>query len=240
MDDEYWEHLSNPVAVALDHDYSDRHGLDRSIGFPWDDEKGVYFVKAFHQQHCLVSFIFVVPFWLPLHPRWSSSKFWRAFQNLLTSLSRSLVYQESHYANSSTQKGIRKVLTSPEEVKEGKLSGLSLEHNLHCIDTLLQDIMCTADDTLMPSEEIPEAIGDKQIRTCRSWDDLVAWSREPERHACYDIMSDYVPVLHTLEYYAHCPKDSPHYATMKEYFEIHGHKQIFASGPMKFGHGHDD
>jgi hypothetical protein len=56
--DEFWESLdSSPVIVALDHEYSDSHGLARSVPFPWDETKGVYHIKAFHQVHCLVSLV---------------------------------------------------------------------------------------------------------------------------------------------------------------------------------------
>jgi hypothetical protein len=53
--DEYWESLdTGAIVVALDHEYTDNHGLARSVPFPWDDEKGLYHIKAFHQLHCLV------------------------------------------------------------------------------------------------------------------------------------------------------------------------------------------
>jgi hypothetical protein len=54
--DKLWEGIdTNPMVVALSDDFADAHGLPRSDRFPWDETKGRYFVKVFHQLHCLVS-----------------------------------------------------------------------------------------------------------------------------------------------------------------------------------------
>ena len=45
------------MAVALTDEYAESHGLPIADRFPWDDDKGLYFIKAFHQLHCLVSFL---------------------------------------------------------------------------------------------------------------------------------------------------------------------------------------
>jgi hypothetical protein len=79
----------------------------------------------------------------------------------------------------------------------------------------------------MPSEDRPHTIGEGQVMKCRSWDDLISWSRAPERHSCFEMISDYRPTSHQLEHYAFCPENSPHYSTMKAYFEKHGHKPMF-------------
>ncbi|CAG8959675.1 hypothetical protein HYFRA_00001579 [Hymenoscyphus fraxineus] len=176
--DEYWESLdTSAVVVALDHEYTDSHGLARSVPFVWDDEKGIYHIKALHQLHCL-------------------------------KLIRKNVLEPGKYS-------------TPEEVKP---------HILHCLNTLRQDIMCAADDTLMPSENRPHAIGDKQVLQCRNWDALISWAREPEHHSCYEVVSEYAPVSHRLERYGFCPENSPHYETMKAYFEKWGHKPMFEEG----------
>ncbi|CAG8975111.1 hypothetical protein HYALB_00008951 [Hymenoscyphus albidus] len=173
--DEYWESLdTSAVVVALDHKYTDSHGLARSVPFVWDDEKGIYHIKALHQLHCL-------------------------------KLIRKNILEPGKYA-------------TPEEVKP---------HILHCLNTLRQDIMCAADDTLMPSENRSHAIGDKQVLQCRNWDALISWAREPEHHSCYEVVSEYAPVSHRLERYGFCPENSPHYETMKAYFEKWDHKSMF-------------
>jgi hypothetical protein len=54
--DELWEGIdTDPMVVALTDDFADAHSLPRSDRFPWDKSKGRYFVKVFHQLHCLVS-----------------------------------------------------------------------------------------------------------------------------------------------------------------------------------------
>lgn len=53
--DELWDNIdTSPMGVALSDDYAQSHGLPIASRFPWDDEKGTYFLKAFHQLHCLV------------------------------------------------------------------------------------------------------------------------------------------------------------------------------------------
>lgn len=53
--DELWEGIdTNPMVVALTDEFADLHGLPHSDRFPWDKSKGRYFVKVFHQLHCLV------------------------------------------------------------------------------------------------------------------------------------------------------------------------------------------
>ena len=68
--------LDNPYTVAKDRDQADKHWADIDIDagvvalsdtfvtkndlpeamrFPWDDTKGIYFINAFHNLHCLVS-----------------------------------------------------------------------------------------------------------------------------------------------------------------------------------------
>ena len=59
LGDELWESIdTDPMVVALTDEYADSHDLPRSDRFPWDVSKGRYFVKVFHQLHCLVSTCF--------------------------------------------------------------------------------------------------------------------------------------------------------------------------------------
>ncbi|KAF1953407.1 hypothetical protein CC80DRAFT_420459, partial [Byssothecium circinans] len=54
--DELWEAIdTNPVVVALTDEFADAHNLPHSDRFPWVKTKGRYFVKGFHQLHCLLS-----------------------------------------------------------------------------------------------------------------------------------------------------------------------------------------
>ena len=55
--DELWEAVeTDPVAIALTDDYAQAHNLNVSLRFPWDSNKGLYYIKVFHQMHCLVSY----------------------------------------------------------------------------------------------------------------------------------------------------------------------------------------
>lgn len=56
--DQLWENIdTNPMVVALTDAFADAHDLPRSDRFPWDKSKGRYFIKVFHQLHCLVSIV---------------------------------------------------------------------------------------------------------------------------------------------------------------------------------------
>ncbi|CAI6336795.1 unnamed protein product [Periconia digitata] len=174
--DEFWDSLdASPVVIALTYEEAaSKYGLGPSAPFPWDNEKGLYYIKAFHHLHCL--------------------------------------------------KIIRKAVKSFD--RTGAWEG-SREHLYHCLNTVRQDLMCKSDDTIMTTGNKPHVIGDDQTVWCRNWDSLVDWAQDPQRHACYRILDDDKPVQHSLELYAYCPKDSPHYETMQAYFNKHGHKDAF-------------
>lgn len=54
--DEAWEAISiDAGAIALADGYVSKMGLPVSQRFPWDDEKGIYNINAYHSLHCLVS-----------------------------------------------------------------------------------------------------------------------------------------------------------------------------------------
>lgn len=60
MADELWNGMdTDPIVVALSDDYAQQHDLKISGRFPWDDEKGIYFLKGFHNLHCLASLLLV-------------------------------------------------------------------------------------------------------------------------------------------------------------------------------------
>jgi len=117
-------------------------------------------------------------------------------------------------------------------VKSGReglpLAPFVVEHMGHCLDALRQDIMCAADDTLMPGL-VEGRLGDKQLLQCRDWDALLRWAKDPERDSCFQQASDYKHVAHNLERHAVCPPGSQYDAVSRKYFEIHGHKNLYAS-----------
>lgn len=111
--------------------------------------------------------------------------------------------------------------------RSGKpLAAHVVEHMGHCLDNLRQDIMCTADDTLMPGL-YEHRLGDKQVLQCRDWDALQRWAKDPERDSCFQQASDYKHIAHNLERHAVCPPGSQYDEVSRKYFEIHGHKDLF-------------
>ena len=57
--DAYWNSLdASPVIVSIRYEEAEKkYGLGRSVRFPWDDEYGLYYIKAYHHIHCLVSLL---------------------------------------------------------------------------------------------------------------------------------------------------------------------------------------
>lgn len=59
--DELWDGLdTSPMVVALSQNDAREKGLSLSVPWPWDNEKGIYLIKAFHSLHCLVTFRFLL------------------------------------------------------------------------------------------------------------------------------------------------------------------------------------
>ena len=54
---ELWEAINSTSAgaVALDHHWAASKGLIRAQDFPWDTEKGIYYIQGIHDVHCVVS-----------------------------------------------------------------------------------------------------------------------------------------------------------------------------------------
>ncbi|KAF2232340.1 hypothetical protein EV356DRAFT_450333, partial [Viridothelium virens] len=107
-------------------------------------------------------------------------------------------------------------------------SRIEIHHLLHCLDSLRQDLMCIADDTIMPTAHVKHRIGNGQIRQCRNWGNLVAWAKTPARNSCFNLIDEYRTTVHGIENFAFCPKDSPYYNTMTAYFREHGHTDPFS------------
>jgi hypothetical protein len=54
--DEMWDNLSiDPLVIAPTPEWIEEMGLPPSWDFPWDSNRKIYFIKVFHQLHCLVS-----------------------------------------------------------------------------------------------------------------------------------------------------------------------------------------
>lgn len=55
----------------------------------------------------------------------------------------------------------------------------------------------------------------------------MAWTQEPDRHACYHMFDDYKKVHHTLEQFAYCDKNSQYLPVAEKYFAKFGHKDPY-------------
>ena len=119
---------------------------------------------------------------------------------------------------------MRKAFKEPETFAQYEMGE---EHIYQCLEMIRQDLMCRADDTPMPSVDELYKIGDGQAMQCRDWNALVAWSRNPGQHSCFESGWGFRTVKRRLEQHTFCPMDSPHYEVMKEYLERHGHKSMF-------------
>ena len=99
-------------------------------------------------------------------------------------------------------------------------------HVYHCLDALRQDLLCTADDTPMPMTDLPNKVGQGQVRMCRNFGNLIKWSHELERDACYHRWTDYQAVKsdRKIEMFAFCREDSEYFPLQQAYFEKWGHK----------------
>ena len=56
---EAWDSIDiDRTIVAVDHEEAVALGLPPTAVFPWDNEKDLYALSAYHQFHCLASFIY--------------------------------------------------------------------------------------------------------------------------------------------------------------------------------------
>lgn len=61
MADQLWDDLeSDAIAITLTDDYVREHNIPKSERFPWDTERSIYFIKAFHHTHCLVAIFYSI------------------------------------------------------------------------------------------------------------------------------------------------------------------------------------
>ncbi|KAF9734189.1 hypothetical protein PMIN01_07092 [Paraphaeosphaeria minitans] len=52
--DANWDAIdTNPMAISLHDDFAKQVGLGPSTRFPWDTERSIYYIKGFHDLHCL-------------------------------------------------------------------------------------------------------------------------------------------------------------------------------------------
>lgn len=112
------------------------------------------------------------------------------------------------------------------ELHHGLPPTIETSHALHCLDHWRTDAMCEADDYPLPTglSQYMKPGPRGQARTCRNWDQLVAWTKE--HNACYGhITNDEVKFgkEHSqLERFTSCPPDSPYFAKAQEWKRANG------------------
>ncbi|KAI1374521.1 hypothetical protein F4677DRAFT_425305 [Hypoxylon crocopeplum] len=170
-DDDIRDHLWDSIdidsgIVAVSKSWASEKGLPEGTTFPWDSDKSIYFVNAYHSMHCL-------------------KNVYRAFRDIRLSL--------------------------PTVVTPG--------HVYHCLDQLLADNFCQADDTLrVTNRSTPHITAAYQHRQCRDWDALHQWTLDHPgcyrygNHSTEDKMTSQLPRMRF------CPEGSPELEKVRKYF----------------------
>ncbi|MCJ1408889.1 hypothetical protein MMC19_002966 [Ptychographa xylographoides] len=123
------------------------------------------------------------------------------------------LYFLSGYHSLHCLKTVRQTIV---ELRDGQALSIDLEHALHCLEGLRQDVICHADDTpRYTSFAHPGLSGVGQVRMCRDWSKLEAWSEA--HHSCWrDIQP--TGIDDTLLRYRYCPTGSPYQELVKAEF----------------------
>ncbi|KAK9796589.1 putative DUF3328 domain-containing protein [Seiridium cardinale] len=93
----------------------------------------------------------------------------------------------------------------------------SYTHLVHCMDHLMQNIICEADDTpfyTSTTSNITTGLG--QTRMCRSWERLTEWANE--NTACFAYINETQGVNAVIERFRYCPRGSSLLSPMRKYF----------------------
>ncbi|KAI1778522.1 hypothetical protein F4818DRAFT_438682 [Hypoxylon cercidicola] len=165
--DHLWDRLDiDSGLVAVPKSWAKEKGLPEGTTFPWNTDKSLYFVNAFHSMHCIKSV-------------------YQAFRD--------------HRLN------------APPTVPH--------MHVVHCLDQLLADTFCQADDTLRATNRsTPHATATQQFRQCRNFDALREWTLA--NPGCYRYgnrtFEDEQPSQ--LPRMRYCPEGSPELEKIRHYF----------------------
>ena len=110
-------------------------------------------------------------------------------------------------------------------VHQNKTLDMPYSHVSHCLDALLQDVYCHADDTpwyQVPPQPYRQKYAKSQTRQCRSWQKLLEWSNDHDACYKYDNVTnaDGEPTdTNQLEHYRFCREGSPYIPVMEKYFD---------------------
>ncbi|OTB02917.1 hypothetical protein M426DRAFT_12957 [Hypoxylon sp. CI-4A] len=93
--------------------------------------------------------------------------------------------------------------------EEGRARVQTIDHVAHCLEVIRADIVCEADDTLLPFD-IEQRTEMPPKRMCRSWGQLKEFAIQ--NSACFLRHEPSDPLYDTLTEYMNCPPSSPYYS----------------------------
>lgn len=112
------------------------------------------------------------------------------------------------------------------EFERGLPQTTPMHHHIHCLDTLREDAICSADDTLRPTGSGEEANMQgprrRPQRKCRDWEQLERWALQ--NSACFKRLPDDDPGRGTLEEWTWCPKESPFVPAVEAFLDKNSQK----------------
>ncbi|KAL9087581.1 MAG: hypothetical protein Q9159_003531 [Coniocarpon cinnabarinum] len=190
----------DPIAIAVFPEWAAERSLPTSAKFPWDPRKQVYYLKVYHQLHCMV-------------------RFQGASRNMCDICTANTWFR--------AQKIMHKAFSDHEKGKGGH--NIPARHVYHCLNMLRSDLACYGDDMPMAVSEREFSVGDNQQRQCKDLNRLGKWAKAPERDACYAQIVDWPHIAPeaVIERFGFCKPGSQYYLTMQRYFDIHGHNLVF-------------
>ena len=120
----------------------------------------------------------------------------------------------SHHLRSSTDSIIQQNLRHKfyQWGRNESLDEHGLEHALHCLESLRQDVVCNADDLPRYGGFATGESGNGQLRMCRDFGALKEWVKG--HTACHH----HDDALDVYERYSYCPKGSGYIEKVKEMF----------------------
>ncbi|KAF7879468.1 hypothetical protein EAF04_000664 [Stromatinia cepivora] len=114
---------------------------------------------------------------------------------------------------------VKNIYKSFMEYRMGIEQSLSHHHIIHCLDQIQTDILCTADDTLRVTfPDRPGTAAQGQIRQCRSWDALEAWTMAHPgcfRYGNPNVEDEKTSQIPRMRY---CQEGNPDLELIREYF----------------------
>ena len=108
-------------------------------------------------------------------------------------------------------------------MQEGVEPEYDWEHVLHCMDALLKDVWCNADDLPwyhLPPQPARKNYAEYQTRQCKDWSKVLEFTRV--HNACFqyynvtDFDGNEVDDQ-SFFFYQYCPEGSPYKSTMERY-----------------------